>query len=75
MLREIFEGDSWEVFNSDPDFIELRKYSDPHFEERFSKIYKQYIRGEWQQASPAIAELLEERPYDGPCQNLDKVIN
>jgi hypothetical protein len=47
-LHSLFNGDPWEVFNNDPDFIELRKYVDPKFEAKFSKTYKQYIRGDWE---------------------------
>lgn len=45
MLNKLFKGDqsSWDIFNSDPDFIELRKYVDPEFEALFSKTYRQYI--------------------------------
>lgn len=75
MLNMLFEGDHWEVFNSDPDFIELRKYVDPEFEALFAKAYKQYISGDWQSASLIIEDLLDMRPDDGPTINLNKVVN
>jgi hypothetical protein len=75
MLNQMFEGDHWEVFNKDPDFIELRKYVDPEFEALFAKTYRQYIKGDWESASVNITDLLDMRPFDGPTQNLNKVIN
>ena len=75
MLNMLYEGDHWEVFNSDPDFIELRKYVDPEFETLFAKAYKQYISGDWESASQNIEELLDMRPDDGPTINLNKVVN
>lgn len=74
-LNLIMEGDHWEIFNSDPDFIELRKYVDPDFEALFAKAYKSYIKGNWQSASVDIEQLLEMRPFDGPTVNLNKVVN
>ena len=77
MLNKLFIGNqsTWDLFNSDPDFIELRKYVDPKYEALFSKTYSQYIKGDWESASSNVQELLEMRPFDGPSINLNKVIN
>lgn len=74
-LNLIMEGNHWEIFNADPDFIELRKFVDPDFEALFAKAYKSYISGDWQSASGDIEELLDMRPNDGPTVNLNKVVN
>ncbi len=77
LLEKLFSGKetTWSEFNSDYEFIELRKYVDPEFEEFFAESYKHYINGDWEKAGPAFKELVEWRPKDGPAVNLNKVIN
>ena len=45
MFQELFSGEktTWQLFNSDADFLELRKYVDPRFEELFKLSYDFYI--------------------------------
>ena len=66
---------TWEEFSNDHEFIELRKNVDPQFELDFADAYKYYLEGDWATAGDKIAKLYEKRPYDGPTESLNKVIN
>ena len=77
MFQDLFSGEktTWEMFNQDPEFLELRKYVDPRFEELFKLSYDFYIAGDWKKAGMGFKKLVQWRPKDGPSINLNKVIN
>lgn len=66
---------TWQEFNNDHEFIELRKNVDPVYEALFAKTYQAYIAGDWATAGEGAAKLVEQRPKDGPAVNLNKIIN
>ena len=41
----------------------------------FKENYQAYLAGDWEKAGAGFAELVQQRPDDGPTKNLDKVIN
>ena len=41
---------TWDEFNADHEFIELRKNVNQDFEDLFKESYKLYIAGDWEQA-------------------------
>ena len=77
MFNQLYtqERTTWDEFNADHEFIELRKNVDPQFEELFKESYKFYIAGDWEKAGQGFERLVEWRPNDGPSNNLNKVIN
>ena len=49
LISRLYKGErtTWQEISRDRDFIELRKYYDQKFENKFSDGYKQYISGDW----------------------------
>jgi hypothetical protein len=77
MFRRLYtqEKTTWEEFNADHEFIELRQNVDDNFENLFKASYKLYIEGNWENAGKGFERLVEWKPKDGPSYNLHKVIN
>lgn len=77
MFKQLYsqERTTWQEFSSDHEFIELRKNVSQDFEDLFKESYKLYIAGDWENAGKGFQKLVEERPYDGPSNNLHKVVN
>lgn len=68
MFASFYKGEktTMEEFQTDRDWIELRKYVTQEFEDSFAIHYKQYLAGDWEAAGKGFAELHEQRPDDGP---------
>ena len=49
LISRLYKGErtTWQEISRDRDFIELRKYYDQKFENKFSDGYKLYISGDW----------------------------
>ena len=77
LIKRLWSGEitTWEEFNADHDFRELRKKVDDNFEQLFAEAYQSYIKGEWNEAGNIIDKLIKIRPNDGPLVSLNKVIN
>ena len=77
LFKRLYSGSitTWQEFNNDHEFLELRKNVDPEYEELFAKTYRAYIDGDWKTAGEGAAKLVEQRPEDGPAVNLNKIIN
>ena len=68
MFKRLYsqEKTTWEEFNNDHEFIELRKNVDDNFENLFKASYKLYIEGNWENAGKGFERLVEWKPKDGP---------
>jgi len=77
LIKRLYSGElsTWEEFNADHDFRELRKKVDDNYEQLFAEAYASYLKGDWAVAGGIIEKLVSIRPNDGPTKNLNKVIN
>mmetsp|Transcript_16748 Transcript_16748/g.25820 ORF Transcript_16748/g.25820 Transcript_16748/m.25820 type:complete len:124 (+) Transcript_16748:2655-3026(+) len=66
---------TWKELRQDSEFVELRRRYDPDFEELFQRAYRAYLEGNWGVAGKSVRQLISLRPFDGPSQSLNKVIN
>lgn len=64
LFNKLFSGVSttWGEISNDTDFQELRKNVDQQFEKTFETAYKQYIRGDWDQAGQMLKILIKRQP-------------
>lgn len=77
MFNQLYtqERTTWDEFNADHEFIELRQNVDENFEDLFKVSYRYYIEGEWDKAGQGFEKLIQWKPNDGPTRNLHNVIN
>jgi len=61
MFASLYKGEksTYEEFSTDRDFIELRKYVSPEFENAFASNYQSYLAGDWETAGEGFAALAE----------------
>lgn len=65
---------TWDIFERDKEFKELRKQYDPNFTSKFEEGYKNYIQGDWKEAGRIFDECLLMKPTDGPTLSLKGIL-
>lgn len=66
---------TWDVYERDKEFKELRKHYDPNFTTLFKEGYKNYISGNWKESTRIFEECLLMNPNDGPTLSLKGILD